>query len=781
MKIQRYFTKVGENPLENIKFKRVKIQNRSIRAPKSWSDQAIQIFAAKYLKHPYENDFAQVFHRLALAYKTWAKKLQVFKKKSELDLFYDEVLWLLANQRMAPNSPQWFNTGLFEAYGLKGEDQGHYALNLATKKVESSRNSFKRPQAHACFIQSVQDTLVGTDGLMDLLKKEARLFKFGSGSGTNFSTLRSRGELIKHGGQSSGVISFLKVSDRSAGAISSGGTTRRAAKMVILDDDHPEVLDFIRWKSLEENKARALIEGQNKMISVEKRWSVLCQYAESEFIKECLAMGLGLEFIRHLLELKNSHLPFTAPDWSSDYQGEIYQTLSGQNANHSIRVSDKLLKAVDKNNEWTFRYQVTGKKNKKIKARELWDELAQSAWLCADPGVIYKDIINQWNPCPADGEIRATNPCGEYIFLDDTACNLASINLLKFENKAGEFDLEGFEHTIDLIVLILEMTVSMASYPSELIAKRSLEYRTLGLGITNLGAFLMQRGLAYDSTKARELSQSLVSLMSARAWLKSTELAWQFGSYPAFKRNKKFHLQILKKHAKASKKIQTSGVDKNILNRANHLWNDVLTQAQQYGVRHAQTTLIAPTGTISLIMDCDTLGIEPDFSLRKKKFLAGGGEMIFFNSQVEKTLEFLNYSQESIELILGELESRGHLRSSAHLYKEHQLIFDCARDISIDGHLLMMAAIQPFLSGGISKTINLPRETSVDAIKDLYKKAHQLGIKAISIYRENSKMSEPLVSLQEVDIPCPACGKRNSLLVGRCYLCQNCGETSACA
>jgi len=395
--------------------------------------------------------------------------------------------------------------------------------------------------------------------------------------------------------------------------------------------------------------------------------------------------------------------------------------------------------------------------------------------------VIFKDTMNRWNPCPEDGEIRATNPCGEYIFLDDTACNLASLNLLKFEKKSGEFDIKGFEQAVDLTVLILELTVSMASYPSEVIAKRSLTYRTLGLGVTNLGALLMKRGLAYDSDEGRSLAQCLVSLMSARAWLKSCEMACELTPYPAFKRNKGHHLKILQKHANASKQIQANAENQNLKQRADDTWKQVVVRATQSGVRHAQTTLIAPTGTISLIMDCDTMGIEPEFSLRKKKFLSGGGELILLNSQIDQTLDALKYPVEKKQLILEYLKRTGEIKTSPELKKEHYKIFDCARDISVNGHLLMMASLQRFLSGGISKTINLPADFSIESIGALYKKAHKLGLKAVALYREHSKMSEPLVSWQESSLKCHQCGQKNIVLVGRCYLCQDCGETSACA
>lgn len=781
MKIQRYYTKAGEHPLKKVGFRRVRLNAQTYRAPKTWSDQAIQIFASKYCRHPLEKDFARVFHRLALAYQSWARKLKIFKSKQDLKIFYDEILWLLANQFMAPNSPQWFNTGLFEAYSIKGEDQGHFALNLKNNQIEPVKHCFERPQAHACFIQSVQDTLVGPDGLMDLLKKEARLFKFGSGSGTNFSSLRAQGEQIKHGGVSSGVLSFLKVSDRSAGAISSGGTTRRAAKMVILDDDHPEVMEFIRWKSQEEIKALALIQGQRQLQMVEKKWNELKHLSEIDFINQCKQMNLSIELIKHFLELQKNANTFEAPRWTTGFEGEIAHTLTGQNANHSVSVSDKLIKAIDQDADWALKTKKAGRSKNKIKARQLWKELALSAWNCADPGVVFKDTLNRWNPCPKDGPIRATNPCGEYIFLDDTACNLASINLLKFEKKSGEFDIQGFEHTIDLLIIILECTVSMASYPSELIAQRSVIYRTLGLGITNLGALLMRRGLAYDSDQARELSKALVSLMSARSWSMSCHLAETFGAYEAFERNKKFHLAILKKHAKASKKIQINDETRELTQRATQLWSDVLLKAQKRGVRNAQTTLIAPTGTISLIMDCDTFGIEPEFSLMKKKFLAGGGELQFLNSTIEATLQLLDYNSKQIEELKAELEQTGDFRSSKILSLKHQAIFHCARDISPRGHLLMMAALQPFLSGGISKTINLPQSSDINAIQELYGEAYRLGLKAVAIYRENSKMSEPLLAIKELNLKCLSCGQSNMLLLGRCYLCQDCGETSACA
>lgn len=765
-----------------------KAERVRVRAPIHWSDQAVEIAAHKYLRktslkgQSYERDLEAVFHRLALSFQRWGRRLGHFSSEREAKLFYRQLTLLLGHQLMAPNSPQWFNTGLYEAYGLKTSDDDRYAVDPKTHQVQRVRNGFARPNAHACFIQSVEDHLLGESSIMDLLVKEARVFKFGSGTGSNFSKLRAINEPLETGGVSSGVMAFLKVFDRSAGSIKSGGTTRRAAKMVILDDDHPEIIDFIRWKSQEEIKASALFSGQANLKLWEQRVEdVLAKKIELE---ELVAFGRSLflpeTFIEQTChELKRGRR-FRAPKLSSHYEGEIYNTLSGQNANHSVRLSKRFFAALKRDSTWTLKGRVKGQQ--KVKARELWEELCQAAWQSADPGVLIDENIQRWHTCSEDGEIRSCNPCGEYFFLDDTACNLASLNLLKFyREETQSFDLKLFRHAIALSIFMLDITVSMASYPSSEMAKRSHQYRTLGLGFSNLGGLLMKLGLPYDSPEARRLASGLSALMSGEAWRVSSLLAQQLGPFAAYKRNQKRVLRVLQMHQKALKKTVQQG-ENELEKEALKVWQEVLQLTSKHGVRNAQTTLVAPTGTISFVMDCLTTGIEPEFSLSKTKYLAGGGVLQGENPLLEELCRKWKLGPKVRERLISLVREKGSVQESPDLNQEQKDVLACAREIGPEGHLKMMAAVQPFVCGGISKTINLGAQTSPEEIGALFMMARDLGLKSVAVYREGSKLSEPLVANQHLSgWKCPSCGAQRSLLIGRCFVCQNCGETTACA
>jgi ribonucleoside-diphosphate reductase alpha chain len=791
MKIQRLFTRPGVDPLQDVTFKKRKVtvygQERSllVNAPVVWSDSAVEIAVRKYLRKSLrpvsnqgERDIRELLHRMALSWKRWGKKMGIFSSSHDAENFYSEVLYMLATQKMAPNSPQWFNTGLYEQYGLKGKLTGHYALNLKTNKIELTKGSYTRPQAHACFIQSVEDSLVGEKGMLDLLKNEARLFKFGSGSGTNFSPIREKDGPLESGGQSSGVLSFLKVSDRSAASIKSGGTTRRAAKMVILDHDHPDILEFIRWKQVEEDMASAMVCGGVHLVALEQLSEKLVrgELTREEFRKSAADHYLPEGLIEMCLSLADQKKTYRAPRIRSHYEGEAYQTISGQNANHSIRLPDRFFKALKTDRDISLISRSPLGKNKKIKASLLWNELLQASWRCADPGLMFQDTINRWHTCLADGEIVASNPCGEYLFLNDTACNLASINIVPFFcADTLEFKRAEFIHAVRLTTMMLDITVTMAGYPSETIAKRSLDYRTLGLGITNLAQLLMLKTLPYDSDEGREQAHALVSLMSAVAWKVSAELAQYLGSYPRFKNNRTQHLKVMKAHLKSSPKRrdELSSTDE---------WKQAYMAIEKYGARNAQTTLIAPTGTISLVMDCETTGIEPEFSFFKTKNLSGGGVIEFRARSLKDLFARWGYPQSAQDELWLELSRAGSFQKSAILSPHHKKVLAQAREISPEGHLKMVAALQPFLSGGVSKTLNLPSSTTYKELSDLYLMAHAHGLKSIAIYRDGSKLSEPLTSNSPSTVQhCGLCRSSSVYRVGGCFLCLNCAQTTACS
>lgn len=822
---QRHFTQDGVSPYDMFEYdyRTSVIRNpngekvfemTNVEVPKHWSQIATDILAQKYFRKAgvpqkdgslgRETSIKEVAHRLAQCWNTWGEKYGYFATPNDAQVFYDELVYSILTQSCAPNSPQWFNTGLFNSYGIDGKAQGHYYVDPLTDKLERSKNAYERPQPHACFILSVEDDLVNDGGIMDLWVREARIFKYGSGVGTNYSNLRADGEKLSGGGTSSGLMSFLKIGDRAAGAIKSGGTTRRAAKMVCLDLDHPEIESFIDWKVEEEKKVAALI----------------------------------------------------AAGYASDYEGEAYKTVSGQNSNNSVRIPNEFFRRLANNEDWEMTARSDGHVMKKMPARALWDKISYAAWRCADPGTQYDTTINEWHTCPEGGRIRASNPCSEYMFLDNTACNLASLNLRRFFNEAdNSFDVKGFEYMTRLWTVVLEISVLMAQFPSPEVAQLSYDYRTLGLGYANLGSMLMVSGIPYDSEEARAIAGAITAIMNGVAYKTSAEMAASLGAFPRYEENKKHMLRVMRNHraaaydaADAYEGIELKPVGINakycpdyLLTAATKAWDDAVQMGEQYGYRNAQATVIAPTGTIGLVMDCDTTGVEPDFALVKFKKLSGGGYFKIINQSIPAALRNLGYTPEQMDAIvkyakghatfagapyinhqslsekgfiadelkkldtsvesafeigfvfnvynLGEeclsrlgftpeqyfapdfnlLEALGFnedeieaandyvcgtmmIEGAPFLKEEHLAVFDCAnkcgrkgqRFIHAHGHIRMMGAVQPFISGAISKTINLPNEATVDEIKDCYQLSWQLALKACALYRDGSKLSQPL-------------------------------------
>jgi len=786
----------------------------NVEVPKHWSQIATDILAQKYFRKAgvpqpdgsigRETSVKQVAHRMANCWRVWGERYGYFASKKDAQVFYEELVYSILNQSCVPNSPQWFNTGLHESYGITGKPQGHYYVDPKDKKLKNSTSAYERPQPHACFILSVSDDLVNDGGIMDLWVREARIFKYGSGVGTNYSTIRGNGEKLSGGGTSSGLMSFLKIGDRAAGAIKSGGTTRRAAKMVCLDLDHPEVLDFINWKVEEEKKVGALV----------------------------------------------------AAGYDNSYEGEAYATVSGQNSNNSIRIPNSFFKTLEEDGDWELKARTDGRVMKKVPAREVWNQISYAAWRCADPGTQYDTTINEWHTCPQGGRINASNPCSEYMFLDNTACNLASINLRKFFNEENNtIDVEGLEYISRLWTVVLEISVLMAQFPSKEVAQLSFDYRTLGLGFANLGTILMISGIPYDSEEARGIAGSVSAIMTGVAYKTSAEMARVLGAFDKYEENKEDMLRVMRNHRAAAYdaedayvglEIKPQGIKAkycpdNLLKAATRAWDEAVQLGEKYGYRNAQTTVIAPTGTIGLVMDCDTTGVEPDFALVKFKKLSGGGYFKIINGAVPNALKTLGYSQKESEAIekyavgaasfegapfinpqtlsekgftaeeiaklngaaksafeigfifnrftLGDacmqrlgfteaqysdwsfslLEALGFteeqidaandyvcgtmtVEGAPFLKEEHLSVFDCAnkcgkkgeRYIHAHGHIRMMAACQPFLSGAISKTINLPHEATVEEIADCYKMSWELGLKANALYRDGSKLSQPL-------------------------------------
>ncbi len=904
MKIERRFTEAGKDPYRGISWEKrvsqikdpdgkVIFQRDGVMVPAAWSQIATDIMAQKYFrragvpggdgKNGGESDARQVFHRLAHTWRVWGERSGYFDTPDDAQAFYDETLRMLADQMAAPNSPQWFNTGLFEAYGIEGPPQGHYYVDPETGEVTRSLSAYARPQPHACFILDVEDDLVNEGGIMDLVGREARLFKYGSGTGSNFSRLRGENEPLSGGGVSSGLLSFLKIADRSASAIKSGGTTRRAAKMVTLDADHPDILIYTLWKAREEHKVASMAAGSaairrharevartvaESAEGGEARFDPMKNPALGDALTAALRDGVPSSYLYQYVRLLRQGVdPGEPAQYTTDWTDEAYNTVSGQASNNSVRITDRFMQAVLNDEDWDLRARTDGRVMKTIKARKLWDDIALSAWQCADPGLQFHSTINDWHTCAADGEIRASNPCSEYMFLDDTACNLASLNLMAFYDQEKEiFRIDDFLHAVRLWTLILEISVVMAQFPSKAIARKSYDYRTLGLGYANLGSLLMVMGLPYSSEEGRGVAAALTALLTGESYAMSALIARDKGPFARYEANKEHMLRVIRNHRRAAWRapeeeyeglaIPPRGIDPEkcppyLLEAARDSWDRALELGERHGFRNAQVTAIAPTGTIGLVMDCDTTGIEPDFALVKHKKLAGGGSFKIINRSIPPALKKLGYpdgeiremeahcvgrgrlpeagaigvkslmargfGKKEIEAINGALPGAFSLESALNpslfapdflekklglsrdawaapgfsllralgftlrdiaeaevhvcgtlglegapfLRPEHLPVFDTAnpsgrtstRSIPWEAHIDMMAAVQPFVSGAISKTINMPNSASVADVKGAYTLAWRAMLKAVAIYRDGSKLSQPLATLSGTGDP----------------------------
>ncbi|MDP4032448.1 MAG: vitamin B12-dependent ribonucleotide reductase [Pseudorhodobacter sp.] len=821
-----------------------------------------------------ETSARQVFDRLAGAWAYWGWKGGYFSTEADAHAYHDEMRHMLARQMAAPNSPQWFNTGLHWAYGIDGPSQGHFYVDHQSGKLTRSTGAYEHPQPHACFIQSVKDDLVGDGGIMDLWVREARLFKYGSGTGTNFSSLRGEGEKLSGGGKSSGLMGFLKIGDRAAGAIKSGGTTRRAAKMVICDVDHPDIEQFINWKVIEEQKVAALVAGSkmheqklNEIFAAIGGWdgsmADATDPAKNATLKAAIRSAKKVmipeTYINRVLQYaRQGFSSIEFPTYDTDWDSEAYVSVSGQNSNNTVRVTDAFLQAVKDDADWALIRRTDGKVSKTIKAKELWDQIGHAAWACADPGIQFHDSINAWHTCPEDGAIRASNPCSEYMFLDDTACNLASMNLLTFF-IGGKFDAEAYIHACRLWTVTLEISVMMAQFPSKEIAQLSYDFRTLGLGYANIGGLLMNMGLGYDSAEGRAMCGALSALMTGVAYATSAEMAGELGAFAGYGRNAAHMLRVIRNHRTAAcgrttgyEAVNVAPVpldhancpEQTLVTLAKSAWDEALSLGEAHGFRNAQTTVIAPTGTIGLVMDCDTTGIEPDFALVKFKKLAGGGYFKIINQSVPAALEKLGYGSAQIAEIIAYAVGHGSLgncpginttalvghgfgarelekieaalpsafdirfvfnqwtlgadfcartlgipadkladptfdllrhlgftraqidaandhvcgtmtlEGAPFLKPQHLSVFDCAnpcgktgtRYLSVAAHIHMMAAAQSFISGAISKTINMQNNATIAETQAAYELSWSLGIKANALYRDGSKLSQPLAS-----------------------------------
>ncbi len=929
MKFRRIFTANLSNPLDGIEFENRTSQLRNldgtsgsssitIRVPSDWSQMASDILAQKYVRKadipaatvrvsepgiaPWlqrsipdetvlasmdeharfgtETDARQIFHRIAGCWTYWGVKSGTFDDE-QAHIFYDEMVYLLAHQMAAPNSPQWFNTGLNWAYGISRPQRGHYRVNPDTRVCEEVEDPYAYPQAHACFIQTVEDDLCGKDGIMELWQKEARLFKFGSGTGSNFSRIRGVDEPLSCGGKSSGLLSFLAIGDAAAGAIKSGGTTRRAAKMVCLDADHPDIESFVRWKRTEEEKVAALVAGSQITHKFVEQMNRDVEAARHELgenaadphqnsalrhtLRDAVTAGVPEALLyRTLLALKNHTPQPEIKTFSASWEGNAYQSVGGQNANNSVRLNAKFMDALEHDGIWSLTRRTDGAISRTIRAKDLWNEIAYNAWACADPGLQFDTTINDWHTCPKSGPIRASNPCSEFMFLDDSACNLASINLVKFMREDGSFDTEKFEAAVILYTVALDITVTMAQYPSQKIAQQSFDFRPLGLGFANLGSLVMRFGFPYDSHQARALAAAISSITTAVSYRTSALLAHKLGTFDAYGINAEDMKRVIRNHRRAAYLVPRDAYEnlsvppslppenafnREILEFGRKIWDDVLKYGDEYGFRNAQVTCIAPTGTIGLLMDCDTTGVEPDFALVKFKKLVGGGYFRIINTAIPQAMHRLGYSDEqtldvqhyilghatldgapgihhnalrmlgfdtaALEAIDNAIKSafdihfavtphvvgldlcRTRLKvpedklndpnfdlltflgftqnqiSQANLYAfgtmtiegaphirpEHLAVFDCAnrcgelgtRFIPAMAHVTMMAAIQPLISGAISKTINFPGDASVADIEHVHHQSWKLGLKAIAIYRDGSKLSQPLNSTKIFD------------------------------
>lgn len=702
-----------------------------VEVPSSWSQLATDVVASKYLRKQgvprkgHETSVKELIRRVVDTLSEQGIKMKYFSTK-EAEVFANELAFILYSQKAAFNSPVWFNVGLSSRYKIKSPAH-MFAWDEKKKKIVEIQDGYLRPQASACFIQSIDDSI---EGIFELAKNEAKLFKYGSGSGTNFSNLRSRYEGLNSGGTSSGLISFLEVLDKGAGAIKSGGTTRRAAKMVCVDIDHPEVIDFIEWKKNEEKKAQALIRA----------------------------------------------------GYSSDFEGPAYKTISGQNANNSVRVSDQFMKAVEDNQPWSLLSRREKKVVQEVSAQDVWKKICESAWTCADPGLQFDDTIQKWHTSKNTDRIYASNPCSEFMFLDDSACNLASMNLVKFLGPNGDFNFAEFLHVSRLLFIAQEILVDYASYPTFKIAQNSHDYRPLGLGYANLGSLLMHMGFGYDSDSGRAWAGAITALMTGAAYRTSAEMAKIKGAFAGYRTNQKPMLAVMNQHRTALQKLNWSLLPEDLHALTNEIWTEVIEYGKKHGFRNAQATVIAPTGTIGLLMDCDTTGIEPDFTLVKNKKLVGGGEIKIINQSVLSALRNLNYSDSVAKEIVGYIETKGSIKAAPGFRSEHEAIFQTATgDLALrpEAHILMMAACQPFISGAISKTVNLPQSASLDDISKIYFESWRLGLKSVALYRDGSKLSQPLNRAFQ-NMLCPECNVETELVSG-CFRCPNCGSTVGCS
>ena len=916
MRIPRHFTIAGHDPYEGIAFaeRESRIVNpdgsavfeaAGVQMPAAWSQVAVDIMAQKYfrkrgvpssLTHVWEadvppwlwpstpaatsedggeTDARQVFNRLAGTWTYWGWKHGYFDSEQDAAAFYDELCYMLATQRAAPNSPQWFNTGLHWAYGITGPAQGHWYVNPKSGELTASTSAYERPQPHACFIQSVADDLVNEGGIMDLWTREARIFKYGSGTGSNFSKLRGEHEGLSGGGKSSGLMSFLKIGDRAAGAIKSGGTTRRAAKMVIVNADHPDIEQFVDWKVVEEQKVAALVAGskvtrralRDILDAAQDGIDPLANRPLRRAVARARRDGVAEGYVQRALQLAQAgtfDIDFHAFD--TDWQGEAYLTVSGQNSNNSVRVNADFLRAVREDGDWDLTQRTDGSVYKTIKARNLWGRIASAAWQSADPGLQYDTTVNEWHTTPAGGRIDGSNPCSEYMFLDDTACNLASLNLLAFyDQPRTTFDVEAYEYACRLWTIVLEISVLMAQYPSRTIAQLSYDYRTLGLGYANLGALLMVEGIPYDSPAGLAEAGAYTAILTGVAYATSAEMAQALGTFARFEENRGAMLRVMRNHRRAAydvardeyegltvlpKAIDQATCPSDLLTAAQHAWDRAIQLGEQHGYRNAQASLIAPTGTIGLLMDCDTTGVEPDFALVKFKKLAGGGYFRIVNESMPGALRRLGYNAEQVEAItaycagtgrltgaphvnreslaalgfgptlldsidaalpsafditfafnkyalgadfcrdvlgftdaqlndptFGVLDGLGFTRAQViqandhivgrmtiegapHLREEHYAVFDCAnrcgkygtRYIEPMAHVRMLAAAQPFISGAISKTINMPFDATIADVGEVYMAAANSMVKAVALYRDGSKLSQPLSAVAFDDL-----------------------------
>ncbi|MSO85078.1 MAG: vitamin B12-dependent ribonucleotide reductase [Rhodospirillales bacterium] len=922
MRIARQFTKEGETPYGGIEFKITSSEIKNpdgsavfrhdrFEVPAGWSEVACDVLAQKYfrkagvparLKRVEENDVPswlwpsvadeaalgelpkgertigetsarQVFDRMAGTWTYWGWKGGYFDSEADARAFHDEMCHMLAAQIGAPNSPQWFNTGLHWAYGIDGPAQGHFYVDSRTGRLIRSTSAYEHPQPHACFIQSVNDDLVNEGGIMDLWVREARLFKYGSGTGSNFSRLRGENEKLSGGGRSSGLMSFLRIGDRAAGAIKSGGTTRRAAKMVVVDVDHPDIEQFVNWKVREEQKVAAMVAGSrlahkhlNEIMAAcntdalagEDRFEPARNPALKRAILGARRAMIPDNYAQRVVQFaRQGYVAIDFPIFNTDWDSEAYLTVSGQNSNNSVRLPNAFLDRVIADGEWPLLRRIDGKVSKTVRAKELWEQIAYAAWASADPGLQFDTTINEWHTCPESGRINASNPCSEYMFLDDTACNLASLNLLPFQGQDGMFGVTRFEHAVRLWTLTLEISVMMAQFPSARIAELSYEFRTLGLGFANIGGFLMAAGIPYDSSAGRALCAAISALMTGVSYATSAEMAGEMGAFSRYEANREAMLRVIRNHRRAAHGANggheglsvlpvplnaNDCPDPELSQAARMAWDRALELGQAHGFRNAQVSVIAPTGTIGLVMDCDTTGIEPDFALVKYKKLAGGGYFKIINRIVPRALKVLGYAEDEIGEIVryavghGTLKSapgvtheilRAHgftddalariegglagafdirfvfnkwllgeefctavlkidpgrlneldfdmlaalgfakadieiantyvcgamtLEGAPYLKPQHLAVFDCAspcgrigkRSLSVESHIRMMAASQPFISGAISKTINMPNAATVADCQSAYMLSWRLGLKANALYRDGSKLSQPL-------------------------------------